>query len=338
MTGATYAPPLRGAVDPLLAKLHTAQLASCRDAYRVALVAFAEWDERIVCLEADLGGQQNAFQQRFPDRYYNFGLAEANMVSAAAGLAATGAVPFVHTMANFVVARACEQLKLDVAYHGANVKIVASYGGIAGASFGPTHHATEDLAILRALPGLAVVNPADAVETVEALVAAATSTGPWYLRLGRDATPIVHRESAGFRLGAAETLVPGEDVTIVASGQSPVPAALEAAQLLASDGISAGVLNMASIKPLDTGAVARAVARSGVAVSVEEHNIVGGLGSAVAEVIAEEGRGRLVRIGVPDTFVDRGGSYPDLLRRYGINAEAIAAAAAKLVAVKHSRS
>ncbi|HZN16716.1 MAG TPA: transketolase C-terminal domain-containing protein [Micromonosporaceae bacterium] len=336
MTGRTGEPVSAYDTGTILAGLYAADVASCREAYRATLVELAAADERIVCLEADLGGQRNSFQARFPDRYYNFGLAEANMVSAAAGLAATGLVPFVHTMANFVVARACEQIKIDVAYHQANVKLVASYGGIAGAAFGPTHHATEDLAILRALPGMAVVNPADAVETVEVLVAAATQDGPWYVRLGRDPTPVVHRQASGFRLGTAGVLRAGTDVTLVASGQSPVPIALEAAERLAEEGIAAGVLNMSTLKPLDTAAVAAMVRASGAAVTIEEHNIIGGLGSAVAEVVAELGYGRLVRLGVPDTFVDQGGTYPVLLARYGVSVDALVAAVRRLLTHKHT--
>jgi transketolase len=315
----------------LLPALCEAESASCRAAYRTALVALAAQDERIVSLEADLGGQDNIFQQAFPDRYYNFGLAEANMVSAAAGLAATGLVPFVHTMASFVTARACEQVKLDIAYHQANVKIVATYGGIAGAAFGPTHHATEDLAIMRALPGMVVVNPADAVETVEALIAAAAQPGPWYIRLGRDPTPIVHRAPGGFRLGAASQLRSGTDVTLLASGQSPVPIALQAAERLVGDGIAASVLNVSSLKPLDVAAVGTAVRSTRAAVTIEEHNIIGGLGSAVAEVIAEQGYGQLVRLGLPDTFVDRGGTYPALLAQYGVSVEAVLTAVRTLL-------
>lgn len=336
MTGRAGGPVSTDSTGALLARLCAMEVASCREAYRAALLELAALDERIVCLEADLGGQRNSFQARFPDRYYNFGLAEANVVSAASGMAAAGLVPFVHTMANFVAARACEQIKIDVAYHRANVKIVASYGGIAGAAFGPTHHATEDLAILRALPGMAVVNPADAVETVEALVAAAAQDGPWYVRLGRDPTPVVHRQPSGFRLGTAGLLRSGTDVTVIASGQSPVPIALEAAERLAGDGICAGVLNMSSLKPLDAAAVTAMVHASGVAVTIEEHNIIGGLGSAVAEVIAELGYGRLVRLGVPDTFVDQGGTYPDLLARYGVSVEALVAAVHRLLAHKHT--
>jgi transketolase len=328
---ATVDSPCPGVADALLLALCGAESASCRTAYRTALVALAARDERIVCLEADLGGQSNVFQQEFSDRYYNFGLAEANMVSAASGMAATGLVPFVHTMASFVTARACEQVKLDVAYHQANVKIVASYGGIAGAAFGPTHHATEDLAIMRALPGMVVVNPADAVETVEALIAAATHPGPWYIRLGRDPTPIVHRAPGGFRLGAASLLRSGADVTLFASGQSPVPIALQAADRLGDDRIAASVLNVSSLKPFDAVAVAAAVRSTRAVVTVEEHNIIGGLGSAVAEVIAEQGYGQLVRLGVPDTFVDRGGTYPALLAQYGVSVEAIVTAVRALL-------
>ncbi|HET6214016.1 MAG TPA: transketolase C-terminal domain-containing protein [Micromonosporaceae bacterium] len=331
MTNSAVAPVHAEVADELLPALCAADSASCREAYRATLLALAALDERIVCLEADLGGQSNSFQRQYPDRYFNFGLAEANMVSAASGLAATGLVPFVHTMANFVTARACEQVKLDIAYHRANVKIVASYGGIAGASFGPTHHATEDLAILRALPGMAVVNPADAVETVEALLAAAVADGPWYVRLGRDPTPIVHKRPAGFHLGTAGVLRTGTDVTFVASGQSPVPMAVEAAAFLAGEGISAGVLNMSTLKPLDAVAVTDALRVTGAVVTIEEHNIIGGLGSAVAEVIAEHGYGRLVRLGVRDTFVDQGGTYTALLTRYGVSVDALVAAARTLL-------
>lgn len=320
------------AVDTVLADLVTKDLAAARDAYRDALVALAEEDPRILCVEADLGGQRNEFARRFPDRYLNFGLAEANMISAAAGLASTGLIPFVHTMASFATARACEQIKIDLAYQRSNVKIVATYGGLAGSAFGPTHHATEDLAIMRALPGLTVINPADAVETVEAVTAAAGQDGPWYIRLGRDPTPIVYPEAGGFRPGATRMLRPGTDVLLVASGQSAVPIALEAAESLAALGISAGVLAVATIKPLDAGAVGAAIRRAtGRVVTVEEHNIIGGLGSAVAEVIAEHGYGRLVRLGVPDTFVDGGGSHLAVLRGCGISATAVVAAAAALL-------
>lgn len=315
----------------VLAELYGAATASCREAYRAALPVLAARDPRVLCLEADLGGQRNTFKERFPDRYFNFGLAEATMVSAAAGLAATGLLPYVHTMASFVAARACEQIKIDLAYHRSNVKIVATYGGISGAAFGPTHHSTEDLAILRAMPNMAVVNPADAVETVEAVLAAAEDDGPWYIRLGRDPTPVVHRQAAGFRLGVTGVLRTGCDVTLVASGQSPVPIALEAAAALAVQGISATVLNASTLKPFDVDAVGRAVAVTGAVVTIEEHNLVGGLGSAVAEVVAELGRGRLARIGIPDTFVDQGGTYPALLERYGVSVAAVLAAVRRLL-------
>lgn len=320
-----------GVAESLLPALYAAQRASCREAYRATLLELGARDERIVCLEADLGGQQNTFQRRFPARYLNFGLAEANLVTAAAGLASTGLVPFVHTMANFMVARACEQIKLDVAYHHANVKLVASYGGIAGGAFGPTHHATEDLAIMRSLPGLTVVNPADAVETVEALVAAARADGPWYIRLGRDPTPVVHREPGAFRPGTARLLRTGTDAAVVASGQAAVPIALAAARHLDESGVSAAVLNVSSLKPLDVAAIAALAAACGAVVTVEEHNIIGGLGSAVAEVIAEHGRGRLVRLGIRDTFVDQGGTQAALLTRYGVSADAVVAAVRSLL-------
>jgi transketolase len=317
--------------DAMLPPLFALEAASCRETYRAALVALAERDERVVCVEADLGGQRNAFQERFPDRYFNFGLAEANMMTAAAGLAATGLVPFVHTMASFAVARACEQVKLDVAYQRANVKIVTSYGGIAGGAFGPTHHATEDLAIVRALPGMTVINPADAVETVEALIAAAGESGPWYMRLGRDPTPIVHRDRSGFRRGRAAVLRAGADVTLIASGQSPVPMAVAAAERLGGQGIAAGVLNVSTLKPLDADTIGSAIRATVATVTIEEHNVIGGLGSAVAEVIAEQGHGRLVRIGLPDTFVDQGGTYPMLLAQYGLSVDAVVAAARGLL-------
>lgn len=328
---ASVEPDFAGITESLLPPLQAAPQASCRDAYRAALLELGARDERIVCLEADLGGQNNGFQKRFPERYLNFGLAEANLITSAAGLASTGRIPFVHTMANFMVARACEQIKLDVAYHCANVKLVASYGGIAGGAFGPTHHATEDLAIMRSFPGMTVVNPADAVETVEALIAAAQADGPWYIRLGRDPTAIVHRTPSGFRAGTARLLRDGSQVALIATGQSPVPIALAAAERLDQSGISAAVLNVSTLKPLDAARIAQLASTCAGVVTIEEHNIIGGLGSAVAEVIAEHGQGRLVRIGIRDTFVDQGGTYTALLTQYGVSADAVIAAVHSLL-------
>lgn len=302
---------------------------AARDLYRDLLPEIAALHPSAVCLEADHGGF-TAFAERFPDRYFDVGIAEANMVSIAAGMAARGLIPFVNTMASFVTSRACEQLKLDVAYGRANVKIVASHAGLSGGHYGPTHHCLEDVAIVRALPHMTVLAPADSLETEKALWAIVEHPGPVYMRLGRKPTPAVHHRDYGFTIGRAVILGEGRDVAVIASGAPAVHVAQQAAAQLAAAGIDATVLNVHTIKPLDAEAVLQAAATCRRVVTVECHSIIGGLGSAVAEVLSERRPTPLRRVGVPDVFCDLVGTEDQLLTAYGVSADAVAAAARML--------
>jgi len=306
-------------------------MGSTRDACREALLELAAADPRIYCLDADMGGLEEAFGGRFPDRYINVGIAEANLMGVAAGLAMTGKIPCVHTMAGFVSARACEQVKLDIAYNCLPVKLLASHSGVSAGHLGPTHHATEDLAIMRALPNMIVIAPADAAEAAAALRAAIRLPGPVYLRLGRKATPTINDREPDFMPGRAVRLREGGDITLLASGPHPVAAALEAADELAAAGIAARVLNVHTIKPLDVAAIVAAARETRALVTVEEHNIHGGLGGAVAEVVTEHAPAPVRRIGIPDVFCGRVGGPEDLLAACGVTARAVADTARDLL-------
>ncbi len=299
---------------------------AARDLYRDLLPELAALNPSIVCLEADHGGFAG-FAKRFPDRYFNVGIAEANMVSLAAGLAAGKKIPFVNTMASFVAARACEQVKVDVAYARANVKIVATHSGLSGGHYGPTHHSLEDVAIMRAMPHMTIIAPADACEAEKAIRAVADRDGPAYIRLGRRASPLVYREDYKFEVGRAMVLASGSDIALIASGAPAVAIALQAADSLRGIGIHATVLNMHTIKPLDIDAVYKAAVRCGRIVTVECHSIIGGLGSAVAEAVAEQCPVPVHRIGIRDTFCEIVGTEDELLAAYGVSTESVVAAA-----------
>ncbi|MGW4926783.1 transketolase family protein [Streptomyces parvulus] len=294
-----------------------------RDICRRALLDLARTDPRIMCVDSDVGGLENLFAD-LPEQYVNVGIAEANLMGMAAGMAAAGLVPFVHTLSGFAATRACEQVKVDVAGNNLPVRIVVSHGGLSAGHYGPTHHAADDLGIMRLMPNLTVLVPADAVEAEQALLASAGHPGPVFLRLGRSRTPLVHRQPCDFRIGRALTLADGDDVTLVATGPYPVLMALRAAEALAAEGISARVLNMHTIKPLDEEAVLRAAAETRGIVTVEDHLVVGGLGGAVCEVVAARGGCPVRRIGVPDRFTDRVGGELDLLEHAGVTPERIA--------------
>ena len=298
---------------------------STRDAYGECIVEIGKQNKNVVVLTADLmhSNKLEEFKKQFPERFFNFGMAEQNMVGAAAGLATCNKIPFVSTFACFASMRACEQIRTDIAYPKLNVKIVVTHGGITMGAGGTTHHATEDIAIMRSIANMTVIVPSDAVETKKAIKAAIKYLGPVYIRLGRDADPIVNTQNYEYKIGKASILREGKDVVIIAMGRM-VAESLEAAIQLERDGIKAGVINMHTIKPIDKEAIIEAVRKTKFIVTVEEHNIVGGLGSAVAEVIAEEQRCCFVRrIGIPDIFVTIG-SYEDLLSKYNLNGKGIA--------------
>jgi len=298
-----------------------------RDAYRRTLLELAREDPRIMCLDSDMGGLEDTFQSHLPAQYVNLGIAEANMMTVAAGLASAGRIPFVNTMASFATMRAGEQLKLDVAGNDLPVKVVVTHAGAAAGHFGPTHFAMEDVAMVRALPNMTVICPADVVETVHAVRAAAALPGPVYVRLGRSETDLVYEEPYDFRVGRAVTLREGGDVTIAVSGAYPALMALEAHAALAAAGVHARVVNLHTIKPIDRDALVAAASETGGIVTVEDHCTTGGLGGAVAEVVSEECPCRVIRVGMPDRVVDRIGSQRELLELGGVSPARIRAAA-----------
>jgi transketolase len=286
-----------------------------RTAFIETLCELAAADERIWLLTGDLGfSVLEAFSGRFPGRYVNVGVAEQNLAGVAAGLARCGKVPFIYSIANFPTLRCLEQIRNDICYHGGDVKVVAVGGGFAYGSHGYTHHGIEDLGVMRMLPGMTVVAPGDPVEARLATAAIARHPGPCYLRLGKGREPVVHPHPPDFALGRALPVRPGRDVTIIAAG-AVLHEAATAAAALAGDGIDAAVLSMPTIKPIDAEAVVRAARRTGAIVTAEEHSVTGGLGSAVAEVLAESGVPvRFRRFGVRDAVQHAVGSQAYLLR------------------------
>ncbi len=298
----------------------------CRAAFSDTLVALAEADSRIVAVVNDSVGSSSlgAFKQRFPDRLINVGIAEQNMVGVGAGLASAGKIPFVCGASCFMTGRALEQIKVDLAYSRHNVKLCGMSSGMAYGQLGPTHHSIEDLAWTRAIADLAVVVPADSIETAQAVRAAAAFDGPVFLRLSRLPVPLVHPDSYEFAIGRASKLRSGTDVTLIAAGVV-VCRALEAARLLEADGIEAAVLNLSTIRPIDREAIIEAAA-AGPIVTVEEHTVCGGLGSAVAEVVVTSHPVLMRMLGVPGVFAPTGS--PDfLLDHFGLTADRIGAAA-----------
>jgi transketolase len=300
---------------------------SARDVYRRTLIDLAASDPRVWCCDTDMGGLEDGFARRHPGQYVDLGIAEANMISVAAALAASGKIPFANTMASFAALRAGEQVKIDVAYNNLPVHIVATHSGLSAGHLGPTHHALEDLAVMRSLPNMTVLVPGDAAMTAQAVTVAAGLPGPSYIRLGRQATPLIYPPGAVFVAGRAAVLRDGGDVALVACGAHPVLAALAAHDRLAAVGISARVLDMATLKPLDVAALVDAATQTAGVVTVEEHSIMGGLGGAVAEVLAEHAPAPMRRIGVRDRFCTDVGSHDELLEKCGITDLAVAQAA-----------
>ncbi len=304
-----------------------------REAYGKSLVELGAENDFVV-LDADLAEATKTcyFAKAYPDRFFDCGIAEGNMIGIAAGLAAAGKTVFASSFAMFAAGRAFEQIRNSVAYPHLNVKIAATHAGITVGEDGATHQCLEDLALMRSIPGMTVINPADAVEAAAALKAAAKMDGPCYLRFGRYAVPVIHENDYAFEIGKGEVLVEGNDVTVVATGMM-VAEALKAAETLKEQSVSARVINIHTIKPLDTELILRAAAETGAIVTAEEHNIIGGLGSAVAECVGEACPVPVVRVGVRDTF-GRSGKVPPLLEMYGLTAEDIVCAAEKALKLK----
>lgn len=296
-----------------------------RGAFFKAVLDVAERDERIFLLVGDLGfGVVEAFAERFPNRYLNVGVAEQNLTGIATGLALSGKIVFTYSIANFPTLRCLEQVRNDVCYHSANVKIVSIGGGFSYGSLGMTHHATEDLAIMRALPGMTVVAPGDPVEADHATRAVAAWPGPCYLRLGRAGEAVVHQAPIEFQIGKAIRVREGDDITLITTG-GLLHMAVQAADVLASKGFQTRILSMHTIKPLDTAAVLTAARETRAVVTLEEHSVIGGLGGAVAEFLMEagEGRGAFLRLGLPSDFSPVIGSQNYLRAHYGLTVASI---------------
>ncbi len=308
-----------------------AKMISNREAYGRALVALGEKNPNVVVLEADLGISTHTymFGQRFPDRYFEMGIAESNMMGVAAGLAAGGKIPYVSTFCVFASMRACEQVRNSIAYPKLNVKIVATNAGIEIGPDGVTHQAIEDIAIMRAIPELMVVVPSDPIVTAKVIHRVADYAGPVYVRIGRQLTPTLYAEDVEWEPGKAIVAREGHDVTLVAVGNM-VCRSLDAAEMLAGEGISARVLDMVSVKPIDASALVKAARETGCVVSAEDHNFLGGLGGAVAEVLSGEYPVPLVRVGLQDIFA-QSGEADELLEYYGLTAEKIAEAARQVI-------
>ena len=295
-----------------------------RDAYGQALAELGALNDKVVVLDADLSKstKTNDFKKVFPERFFNMGIAEQNLLGTAAGFAAAGKIPFASSFAVFAVGRAYDQIRNSIAYPKLNVKIAATHAGLTVGEDGGSHQMLEDIALMRALPNMTVIVPADGVETKQVIMAAAAYDGPVYIRLGRPKVPVLFDESYQFEIGKGVVLKDGADVTLVATGIM-VSKAMEAAEALAADGISAAVVNISTIKPLDQQLIIEMAQKTGAMVTCEEHNIYGGLGSAVAEVLVEHCPVPMARVGVEDSCGESG--LPDqLLEKYGLTAANIA--------------
>ncbi len=304
-----------------------------RNYYGKALAELAA-DPRVVVMDADLAGstKTSEFQKVCPERFVEVGIAEQNMIGIAAGLAASGKVVFASTFGIFATGRCWEQIRLAVAYPKLNVKICATHCGITVGEDGASHQALEDMAIMRSIPNMTVLCPADAYEAFAATKALTEYDGPAYMRMGRADFPVITEEGAPFVIGKARVMREGTDVTLIGCGQMTA-FCLKAADMLEADGISAEVLNISTIKPLDSAAVVASVSKTGCCVTAEEHSIIGGLGSAVAEALADSCPAPLERVGTMDTFGESG-KPAELMAKYGLTAEHIADSARKSVSRK----
>ena len=305
-----------------------------REAYGAALAEFGAKYDKLVVLDADLAAatKTGAFKKAFPDRFFDCGIAEGNMMVVAAGLSTAGFIPFASSFAMFAAGRAFEQVRNAIGYPHLNVKIGATHAGISVGEDGATHQCLEDFATMRSIPGMVVMQPADAVEARAMVEAAIKYEGPCYMRFGRYAVPVLFDENYKFEMGKGVVMADGKDVTLVATGLM-VEQALAARELLAAEGISAKVINIHTIKPLDEELILAAAAETGAIVTCEEHNVIGGLGSAVCDCVCAAKPVPVIKVGVNDTF-GRSGKVPPLMEMYGLTAANIAAKAKAAIALK----
>jgi transketolase len=302
-----------------------------REAFGIALCKLGKENQNIVVLDADVSKSSRTlyFAEAFPDRFFNMGIAEQNMMGVAAGLATLGLVPFATTFAVFASKRACDQISISIAYPRLNVKVVGTYAGVTVGYDGATHQAIEDLAIMRAMPNMTVLVPADAIATERVVRAAAEYLGPVYIRLGRASVPTVYEHDLILEIGKGIVLEQGDDLTIIATGLM-VAQALKARDLLMIQGISARVMDIHTLKPLDRELIIQAAKETGAIVTAEEHSIIGGLGSAVTELLGEEWPIPIVRVGIRDCFGESG-NPDELLVHFGLTSEDIVRAATSVV-------
>ncbi|MBN1069174.1 transketolase family protein [Clostridium botulinum] len=306
-----------------------------REAYGKALVKLSNMNKDVVVLDADLSKSTKTadFKAAAPERFINMGIAEANMMGVASGLSTCGKIPFVSTFAMFAAGRAFEQIRNSICYPKLNVKVCATHAGLTVGEDGASHQSVEDISLMRSIPNMTVINPADAIETEAAILAVAEYKGPCYVRLGRLAVENVNdNANYKFEIGKGVTLANGSDVTIVATGIM-VKLALEAKEELAKDGIDARVINIHTIKPIDSDLLIKAAKETGAIVTAEEHSIIGGLGSAVSEVLCEEMPVPVLKVGIEDTFGESG-KPEQLLKAYGLTTEKIVEKAKKAISIK----
>ena len=306
-----------------------------REAYGKALVKLSSLNENVVVLDADLSKSTKTadFKAVAPEKFINMGIAEANMMGVAAGLSTCGKIPFASTFAMFAAGRAFEQIRNSICYPKLNVKVCATHAGLTVGEDGATHQSIEDISLMRSIPNMTVINPADAVETEAAILAVAEYNGPCYVRLGRLPVSVINDiENYKFEIGKGVTLSQGDDITIVATGMM-VELALEAKDELAKEGITARVINIHTIKPIDKEVLIKAAKETGVIVTAEEHSVIGGLGSAVAEVVTEECPVPVLKVGIKDTFGESG-KPNELLKAYGLTTEAIVEYSKKAISLK----
>ncbi len=312
-----------------------AELVSMRKAYGEALVKLGRLNPEVVALSADVSNSDFSymFQEAFPDRFFNVGIAEQSLVDVAVGLAYSGKIPFANTFAFLFATRALEMVRTHLCYGEANVKLMAAYAGLSDSFDGPTHHSITDIAIMRSLPKMTVVVPSDPLAVELLLPQVAEWVGPVYFRLNRNEVPVLFDGTYAPHIGQALLLRPGTDVTLIGCGLM-VSRCLEAADLLFAGGIEARVLEMHTIKPLDTQAVLQAARETGALVTAEEHSVLGGLGGVVAETVAEGYPVPVIRVGLPDMFAETG-PYADLLNRYGMSVQHVVVAAKRAITLKN---
>jgi len=312
----------------------TTEKRSVRHVYGETLVELGERDERVVVVDADMapGTMTYMFRDRFPERFFDVGIAEQNLVNVGVGFALGGHIPFVNTFAYLLALRAAEQVRTSVCWSNTNVKIAAGYGGVSGAMDGASHCAVTDLAVVRSLPNLVVISVSDGVTTHGATIAVAEYDGPIYLRLSRATVPDIHPEDLKFRIGQGVTLRPGNDFTLVGTGVI-LGRCLQAAEELASQGIDARVLELHTLKPIDRELLRQAAEETGAIVTVEEHNIIGGLGAAVCEALADACPVPIVRVGINDVFGETG-PHEALLDRLGLGVQDIVSAARRAIQLR----